>query len=95
MRNTFDKDALQAGLAYARWLHQKQFRDWLNEKAAEVGLPPQPHTICLNSVGEAVYSQIRADLIAKRDKRAGVLLIEGERRAVVDEILTRMHGGKK
>jgi hypothetical protein len=95
MRNTHDKDALQAALAYSRYLAKAADIHWMNARLAEVGLPPDPVPILLNSVGKSVYDSIRKEVVAKRPTGAGILLEKGERHAVVAVILDRMQGGKR
>lgn len=95
-RSYSQKEALQAALAYSRWLHNVQFTKWLNAKRAECGLPPDHPPVCLNGVGERIYKEIRAEVVAEYRANSGaVLLGEGERRAVVDEIIRRIHGVRR
>lgn len=92
MQNYFDKSALEAALAYSRWLHRVKFIEWTNSKMAEVGLPPETLPICLNTIGERVYMDIRAQVRSHRGSQRGAIQLDGaERRAVVNEILDRLH----
>lgn len=90
-RTYTQKEALQAALAYSRWLHNVTFNRWLNAKRAECGLPPDPPPVCLNTMGERIYKEIRGEVVAAyKSKTGAVMLEEGERRAVVDEIIRRL-----
>jgi hypothetical protein len=91
MHTTHDKDALQAALAYSRYLAKADFTRWMNERRAEVGEPPEAVPILLNTVGQKVYDRIRDELRARRSKSAGVALQEAERRAVIAEIIRCMY----
>jgi len=76
---------VDAGIAYARWLHHKTFNDWMNKGRAAVGMPTQPGPVCLNEKGKRVYERIRKE----RFKDAPILLGDSDRRAILVALLTR------
>lgn len=83
---TFSEADLDAALAYSRWLHMEEFTKWQNTYRREFGLPIEKPTICLNSVGKRVYERILKAVIERRRVEGTVLTLEGERRAVVQEL---------
>lgn len=96
MQTYSEKSALEAALAYSRWLNRVKFIEWTNAKMAEVGLPPEALPICLNSIGERVYMDIRAYVRSTRgSQRGSVQLDAAERRDVVNEILDRLHRAQR
>lgn len=83
---THSKANLEAALAYSRWLHQAKFIEWQNTYRRELGLPTESLPVCLNSVGKRVYEDIR-DRLGASNLNGAVLTSEGERAAVVAEII--------
>lgn len=75
----------EAAIAYARWLHRKEFNDWMNIGRAEVGMPTQQGPVCLNTRGKLVYERIRRS----RVKDAPILLGDADRRAILVALLKR------
>lgn len=72
------KDGIEAGLAYCRWLHMKQFRKWLD--SACPSLPKHTNPVLLNDFGQRIYYQVARELAAQ----TGTIFIgDGERAAVV------------
>lgn len=85
---------LEAALAYSRWLHLAEFIKWQNRYRRGLGLPTESPPVCLNSVGKRAYERLRAEVCARKP-HGGVLLGEGERKAVVAEIVRLMNAGER
>ncbi|MEZ0237680.1 MAG: hypothetical protein ACAH06_06420 [Methylophilaceae bacterium] len=86
------KASLEAALAYSRWLHQAEFIRWQNTYRREFGLPTETPPVCLNTVGKRVYEDIRRR-ICVGNRNGSVLTSEGERKAVVAEIISGLNEG--
>ena len=82
MNLQLSKDEIESGLAYCRWLHMRTFNSWMDSKMAEVGVKQRTqNTVCLNSIGKKVYNRVLVEV--KASHIGGVMLLEGERKAVV------------
>lgn len=79
------REDTEAAIAYARWLHKKQFNDWMNVGRAEVGMPTKQGPVCLNMKGKLVYERIRKS----RLKDAPILLGDADRRTILVALLQR------
>jgi len=47
-----------AALRYAQWLKAKTFRDELNAKGREAGLPPVPSSPCVHTFGQKIFERL-------------------------------------
>jgi hypothetical protein len=81
----FEVQDVEAGIAYARWLHYKTFTDWMNIGRKSVGLPIEQPPVCLNSRGQWVYEAIRKDAPTGES----VLLGDQERLQILVALLER------
>jgi hypothetical protein len=85
------KANLEAALAYTRWLHLAAFIGWQNSYRRQLGLPTETPPVCLNTVGKRVYEDIRRR-ICVGNRNGSVLTSEGERKAVMAEIISGLNG---
>lgn len=86
------KEDVEAGIAYGRWLHMKEFTDWRNEKFRECGVPTVSAPVCFNHVGKQVYEQVLRFVKSRQATRGTVLLADAERKAVMQYLFTLKDG---
>lgn len=88
------KSEIDAGLAYCRWLHMRAFNSWMRAEMAKIGATSRATNtvVCLNGVGERVYNQVLE--VVRANHVGGVMLREGERKAVV-KYLAELKDGRR
>lgn len=80
--NQLSRGDIDSGLAYCRWLHNKQLTAWTNEIRKQHGLPLEHPGMMLNDRGKNVFRAVLRQIEADR-QTSSVLTCEGQRKAVV------------